>query len=337
MPKQFKYNQARFAILDHIARNGLKAGDKLPPERELLSVSNSSIVTVRSALRDLAEQGIIEKCQGVGSFLRQEIACSAMTGSVLLMNARNHIPTEGLSVMQNFLRQRGLELIYMETERVTDEVIRAASTCQGIILYNWASPDQCEVLRALRLPMLLLGNVPPAPGIPQVELDPEGATRELTRSLPARGFRRIGLVNGENHCHMAEAIKTGFLAAMGEAGIAVGAEDMLERGSADFSEALGRMLRRDYDALVVEYGNYPILLAENWFDGRRGQPHLGIASLMAEIREQNAELYRVRPGMTLSVFPESIFLVGARLFVDRLLAGKALASPVKLSAVLETQ
>jgi GntR family transcriptional repressor for pyruvate dehydrogenase complex len=52
-----------------IERGELKAGDQLPPERELAQRFNVSRPTVRSVLRTLAAMGVVQIRQGAGTFM----------------------------------------------------------------------------------------------------------------------------------------------------------------------------------------------------------------------------------------------------------------------------
>lgn len=56
-------------IIDTIRCGLYKNGDMLPSEKELIKIYKISRITIREALRILAEQGIIIKKQGVGSFV----------------------------------------------------------------------------------------------------------------------------------------------------------------------------------------------------------------------------------------------------------------------------
>jgi GntR family transcriptional regulator len=56
---------------DEIDRGVIAPGDALPTEQTLCDQFGVSRITVRRALADLAEQGYIERRQGVGSFVRQ--------------------------------------------------------------------------------------------------------------------------------------------------------------------------------------------------------------------------------------------------------------------------
>jgi GntR family transcriptional regulator len=65
------HRQLFLVLHDEIARGALAPGDALPTEQALCDQFGVSRITVRRALTDLAEQGYIERRQGVGSFVRQ--------------------------------------------------------------------------------------------------------------------------------------------------------------------------------------------------------------------------------------------------------------------------
>jgi GntR family transcriptional regulator len=65
------HRQLFLVLHDEIARGALAPGAALPTEQALCDEFGVSRITVRRALADLAEQGYIERRQGVGSFVRQ--------------------------------------------------------------------------------------------------------------------------------------------------------------------------------------------------------------------------------------------------------------------------
>ena len=65
------HRQLYLVLHDEIARGAMAPGDVLPTEQALCDQFGVSRITVRRALTDLAEQGYIERRQGVGSFVRQ--------------------------------------------------------------------------------------------------------------------------------------------------------------------------------------------------------------------------------------------------------------------------
>lgn len=61
----------RKKIIDYIEENDLKPGDQLPSELKLVKMFGISRITVREALAQFNQEGIIYKIQGKGTFLKR--------------------------------------------------------------------------------------------------------------------------------------------------------------------------------------------------------------------------------------------------------------------------
>ncbi|MBP2316174.1 GntR family transcriptional regulator [Azospirillum soli] len=66
-----KYAQLREMLLEAIKSGYWKPGDKLPTELEFAEITRFSLGTVQRALRDLAEEGILVRRHGLGSFVAE--------------------------------------------------------------------------------------------------------------------------------------------------------------------------------------------------------------------------------------------------------------------------
>lgn len=66
-----KYVQLREALLSAIGAGHWKPGDKLPTESELTRLTPYSLGTVQRALRDLADEGLVVRSQGSGTFVAE--------------------------------------------------------------------------------------------------------------------------------------------------------------------------------------------------------------------------------------------------------------------------
>jgi GntR family transcriptional regulator len=64
-----KYRRIADALAAEIAAGRLKAGEQIPPERAIARDLGASRMTVRQALRHLAERGLIETRVGQGTFV----------------------------------------------------------------------------------------------------------------------------------------------------------------------------------------------------------------------------------------------------------------------------
>lgn len=64
------YYQLKLALLDHFKQTGMQPGDRVPPEVAIEKRYGVSRTTIRQALGELESEGVIERIQGKGSFLR---------------------------------------------------------------------------------------------------------------------------------------------------------------------------------------------------------------------------------------------------------------------------
>ena len=66
-----KYAQLRETLLSAISAGHWKPGDKLPTESELTRLTPYSLGTVQRALRELADEGLVIRSQGSGTFVAE--------------------------------------------------------------------------------------------------------------------------------------------------------------------------------------------------------------------------------------------------------------------------
>ena len=65
------YATVKAALRERIAQGGWEPGVKLPSERELVQEFGCARMTVHRALRELEEEGLIERRQGSGSYVAE--------------------------------------------------------------------------------------------------------------------------------------------------------------------------------------------------------------------------------------------------------------------------
>ena len=83
----------RETILTQLREGHWKAGDRLPTERELAEGYRVSRTTVRRALSDLKQQGLIEQTVGSGTFVAQQ-APSSLDRQIRQDSAQHTSPAE---------------------------------------------------------------------------------------------------------------------------------------------------------------------------------------------------------------------------------------------------
>ena len=63
------YKQIVRALSDSIANGTYRPGDKLPTEAELIEQFGVSRITVRSAIKEMEDAGLVERARGKGTFV----------------------------------------------------------------------------------------------------------------------------------------------------------------------------------------------------------------------------------------------------------------------------
>lgn len=198
------YEQVMDRIRDMILQGVYQKGDMLPSEKELMQMTGVSRITVREALRMLAEVGIIETRHGKGSFV--------------LMDAEALLPDTATAEQQLKYRQRFLtsnqarlllepELARQAAKNATPEDLaqmeaalknrkgKHASGESSFDEFHWA------VAKAAGNPLLLefMEHL--------LELDRQG--RSAFRLALPEDQKRTSTVLGDHHRKIFEAIRDG--------------------------------------------------------------------------------------------------------------------------------
>ena len=108
------YRQLREIVERDIDEGLLKPGDKIPSEAELSQKYEVSRITVRAALNELSEEGILVKIQGKGTFVTHMKKKKIITfGEISFTQAcaRNHV-------------KAGRKLVSMEVEDANSDDLR---------------------------------------------------------------------------------------------------------------------------------------------------------------------------------------------------------------------
>ncbi|MFM0741777.1 histidine utilization repressor [Paraburkholderia xenovorans] len=86
------YEQIKQYVLDRIANGTYRPGEKIPSENELVTVFGTSRLTVNRALRELSNNGVLQRLHGVGTFVAQPKAASTF---IHLHNIADDIRSRG--------------------------------------------------------------------------------------------------------------------------------------------------------------------------------------------------------------------------------------------------
>ena len=94
--------QLRNLLLWTIEKGDLRAGQSLPPERELAAAFGVSLAPVRQAILDLVKEGVLYRVRGKGTFLRER---SLLEQDSILSSFTESMRRKGLEVEMRVLGQ----------------------------------------------------------------------------------------------------------------------------------------------------------------------------------------------------------------------------------------
>ncbi len=104
-----KYIQISEMLIREIAAGRLVEGARLPPEREMADELAISVGTLRKALGDLAEKGLLKRVQGSGNYVRQGPAMSSVYAFFRLeMLTGGGLPTAEVIAVDKMAKDEGV-------------------------------------------------------------------------------------------------------------------------------------------------------------------------------------------------------------------------------------
>ena len=92
-----RYLQLARNLRDHIESGGITPGNALPSERDLSEMAGISRVTVRKAIEQLIEEGVLFRKQGSGTFVARRIEAPASVLSSFTHAARSRGEAHGVA------------------------------------------------------------------------------------------------------------------------------------------------------------------------------------------------------------------------------------------------
>lgn len=119
------YQQVKDHVLRKISDGSLAAGARVPSEQELVNEFGVARMTVNRALRELAEQGVIVRVAGVGSFVAEEKPQSTL---LRIANIGEEITQRG--------HDHRFELLDMRRESASPEVAAALDLAVGASVFH---------------------------------------------------------------------------------------------------------------------------------------------------------------------------------------------------------
>src|SRR2546423_8034970 len=95
--------QLRHVLVAMMERGEIRAGEALPPEKDLAAQFGISLAPVRQAILDLVKEGVLYRVRGKGTFLREPALVEHVS---ILSSFTASMREKGLDVEMRLLRQR---------------------------------------------------------------------------------------------------------------------------------------------------------------------------------------------------------------------------------------
>jgi len=243
------YRQIYLNLVEQIQQGHLKPGDRVPSEHELAGQFHVSRITSKKALEKLAQDGIIVRVQGEGSFVRESLpdlsrVLSEIADASPMLNDTNGPRLIGLILpdfadvyaarliraVEQRASQLGYELLlrltYGSAETEAEAITRFIKAgADGLIVFPVAGEYYSRTLLRLTLdnfPLVVIDRT--LKGIPaaSVHIDNVKAAYELTSYLLDQGHQHIAFLSppAENTSTIEERIQ-GFMWAFSHRGLSL--------------------------------------------------------------------------------------------------------------------
>ncbi len=266
LPKHF---QVREAIRRDVLKRGLRTGDLIPSERELVKIYDVSRVTVRRAIRDLVEEGFLKREGRRGTFVNDitrtstwSIGNQSKLIGVLISRIQTSFSDKLLGGIDDCCHQHGYSVVFGATEEDTDEAFRriermVTGGVLGFIIVPIACDNYAEVnaqllgsISSRGLPYVLLDRYVPGIKADTVVSDNFDGAYRATKHLVDLGHKRIGFV-GYMKCSSAEDRIAGYKKCLMDHGILPDDSLVVNPGPEDVKRVTAELVRQVPDMTAI--------------------------------------------------------------------------------------
>ncbi|MBC7806962.1 MAG: GntR family transcriptional regulator [Akkermansiaceae bacterium] len=201
-----KYRQVEQDIRRQIAAGRWQAGDRLPGEYDFANQFNVAYLTVRHAVSNLLDEGVLIRVRGKGTFVADAVPSvlpiSTRRQTALLFPANwqridpDYFPDlwEGFQQATESSRHRTPCISYEDAERPGGLEIGTAVAC---LLLEDAQQQLVERLRDGGHPVLAINHYTGRRSIPSVRIDDAAGVEWAVDHLVELGHTRIGFLLGD--------------------------------------------------------------------------------------------------------------------------------------------
>ncbi|MBN2866030.1 MAG: GntR family transcriptional regulator [Thiotrichales bacterium] len=281
-----KYKVVEEAIIKAIQDERIL--NKLPGERTLAAEFGFSYMTVRKAINNLVNRGVLYKVPSKGAFVNTEQASpsTATIGYFIDKRIKLGISSPYYSMIYNAIEKEAAQhdytVLYFSNSD-PDRLNKVLAKVDGVIATCFPHNEDIIAHMKKQLPVLVIDNASKDPTIPSVVIDNFTADYNTVRYLQRLGHKRIGFMTGLNDSDVGRNRFNGY-----------------KQGVADFHLV--------QDEALIHYGNYSFESGVEGAEYFLGLPTLPDAIICAnDSMALGAIQYLKACGMRI---PEDISIIG---------------------------
>ncbi len=264
------YRQIYTELCERINSGNLAAGSLLPPERRLCEEFGVERTTLRRALALLADDGLIIKKPGYGSFIadRSKAAplISFIASSPTLQSSgglgMHHFLTPVYNALAELCAKDGFRSISMMIAGAgrMESLEAALKSSRGVILADNVPEEFLRRTRELGIPCVLMSER--AHGFRSVLCDNDDGLMQAVEHLASLGHKHIAYVGGDRYFLNSQARIDGFRRAMFACGLDEPrpAVELCGWGVSDGIEAMRRVFEAHPETTAVCAANDHVAL-----------------------------------------------------------------------------
>ena len=197
------YEVLQRKVAEKLCREGIGPGDRLPSERELADQFEVSYLTLRRAISEMVDRGILERRPRSGTYLRPEGHRRLNNQSLMLvtMGYESELAKRFISFGLEEARKRGWEPHVVQMDRTQERIVIQALTSGEPALILSASdaitPEMVKALQDAKGRAVLIGNRLDDMGVPSIVADDAQGVRLAMEYLQKHGHEHIGVLSSD--------------------------------------------------------------------------------------------------------------------------------------------
>lgn len=256
-----KYEIAKNYILDLIKNKEKSAHDQIPSEAELMKELQVSSITIRRALSDLVDQGVIYRIRGKGTFVAEKTPKQRKSNLITFVLSGNEKYDSSymkiIQGMQAYLSQQNLKLVIEFIENDLDHEIEfmnrlIESDSEGALIYS-SDPesikDHLKAIQRQEFPVVLLDRFPIGIPLPCITCNNHDGAFEATNHLIDLGHEKIGFCAYDFHLNSEKERYLGYQHALMQAGLSTHKDLLFPNREINYEELIDKVKSRKLTAL----------------------------------------------------------------------------------------